>query len=121
MLDAIAQQGTLPGLLPDTGQDGRQPSGAPVHRPRAGCRSLLPESPGVASISMRSSVSVCSKAWISAEKAPDKDRLALRTAALGAGVDQIGNRLGLGQVHLVVEERALGEFAGLASRRCCPA
>ncbi len=32
---------------------------------------------------------------------------------LGAGVDQVGNRLGLGQVDLVVQERPLGELAGL--------
>jgi hypothetical protein len=32
---------------------------------------------------------------------------------LGAGVDQVGHRLGLGQVELVVEEGALGELAGL--------
>ncbi|ANY61086.1 hypothetical protein MA05_01965 [Comamonas aquatica] len=32
---------------------------------------------------------------------------------LGAGVDQVGNRLGLGQVDLVVEEGALGELTGL--------
>jgi hypothetical protein len=59
---AIAQQGALAGLLPDTGQERRLAlSGAPVRPPRAGCRCLPPESPGVASTSMRSSVSVCSK------------------------------------------------------------
>ena len=31
----------------------------------------------------------------------------------GAGIDQIGNRFGLGQVDLVVEKRAFGELAGL--------
>ena len=32
---------------------------------------------------------------------------------LGAGVNQVGNRLGLGQIELVVEEGALGKFTRL--------
>ena len=40
-------------------------------------------------------------------------------AACGAvcgGLDQVGHALGLGQVELVVEKRAAGEFAGLGRR-----
>ncbi len=47
-----------------------------------------------------------------------RERAAERAAGrarrrFGAGVDQVGHRLGLGQVELAVEERALGELAGL--------
>ena len=57
---------------------------------------------------------------ISAEKAPLSERAGRARRGLGAGVDQVGHRLGLRQVELVVEEGALGEFAGLrpAAGRC---
>jgi hypothetical protein len=39
---------------------------------------------------------------------------------LGAGVDQVGHRLGLGQVQLVVQEGALGELARLGQAQGQP-
>ncbi len=36
---------------------------------------------------------------------------------LGAAGDEVGNRLGLREVELVVEKRSLGEFAGLCKPR----
>jgi hypothetical protein len=44
-------------------------------------------------------------AWISRENAP--------SSGLGARLDQIGNRLRLSEIELVVEKGAAGEFTGL--------
>jgi hypothetical protein len=114
-LDAFTQQGALARLLPRyRGQAGRNAARRPC---TSAARRMSISSSGkssVASTSMRrSDQRVTQFAWISAEKAPDSDRTGAARSRLGAGVDQVGNGLGLGQIHLVVQERALGEFAWL--------
>ena len=90
---------------------------APVaaSRPRASARSRKSISSSgkssVASTSMRSSISASASASISLrERAVERARGRARRR-FGAGVDQVGDGFGLGQVELVVEEGALGEFA----------
>ena len=67
----------------------------------------------VASTSMRSSISASrERVDLARERAVERARRRARRG-LGAGVDQVGDGLGLGEVELVVEEGALGELAGL--------
>ena len=86
-------------------------------RPRASARSRKSISSSgkssVASTSMRSSTSAsASGVDLARERAVERARRRARRG-FGARVDQVGHRLGLGQVELVVEEGALGELAGL--------
>ena len=67
----------------------------------------------MASTSMRRWISASRSAWISRENSPDMRAAGAARGGFGAGIDQVGDGLGLGQVDLVVEEGALGEFAGL--------
>ena len=94
---------------------GDLPACASASRPRASARSRKSISSSgkssVASTSMRSSTSCRASASISArEGAVERARRRARRG-FGAGVDQVGDGLGLRQVELVVEEGALGELA----------
>ena len=64
-----------------------------------------------ASTYVRSSVSCDCKAPMRAENSPCMERTAARAAAVGSGIDQIGDGFRLNYVHLAVQERALAEFA----------
>ena len=66
----------------------------------------------VASTSMRRLISSSVSAWIARENSPCSERTAERAALRGRGIDQVGDRLGLGQIHLAVEEGAAAEFTG---------
>ena len=71
----------------------------------------------VASVNIRSSISASTSAWISSrELAGEAARGGARGRRRGR-VDQVGDTLGLREIELAVEERALREFAGLREPR----
>jgi hypothetical protein len=112
-LDAFAQQGALLRALLHGGELRLQPLELPgSRRPSAGSRFPLPESrawppPACAGGSARRAA--CGSR---ARRRPTANARAAR-GGLGAGVDQVGNGLGLRQVDLAVEKGALAELARL--------
>ena len=71
----------------------------------------------VASTSTRRSISSRRSAVMRCENSPWSERSAQRAACGGAGLDQVGDGLRLGEIELVVEIGALREFAGLGDAR----